>query len=496
MKAVLLGATITAAAAKSSGKPNIVFFLADDMGYGDAGYLSTAPEERRLATPNLDKMVKTGMAFTDAYAGAPVCAPSRCTLITGRHTGHCTVRSNSQDTLSDEDVGVAQVLKKVGYRTVHIGKWGLGTFNQTGSPTKKGFDEYYGQLDQRYCHDYYPAYMDSNRNTSKWSREYIPQNKNSSNANCGPDHSKCLWSGDDWTNVATQWLKEEGQRQMDGTADAPFFMYLAYTTPHAGKTGSMGEGQPPVPRLSTGPYAKKGFGKEVGYATAVWEIDQKLGIYFDTLEKAGLQENTLTFFSSDNGASNEGDHDYQYFTSSGPLRGFKRALHEGGHRAATVVHWPGKVPGGIISSYQFAFWDFLATAADFAGVPANALPDHDGISAKPTMLGLPQQQRPFVYTEYCNPVSYPHPHQFGNGGWGQAVRAGNWSAVCIGHDLSSGKIPACDVPELYDLGKDIGQTTDVASKHPEVVEDLMNIMKREHQYGGDCGEKKTNQLIV
>lgn len=484
LSSLLVGASRWQAARAADSPPNILFFLADDMGYGDAGYLSTGSNHGRILTPNLDKLVDTGMAFTEAYAGAPVCAPSRCTLMTGRHSGHCTVRSNGP-ILGSNDTCVATVLKQAGYATAHIGKWGLGDIGSSGDPIERGgFDLYFGQTDQAYCHNYYPAYMDVGP-SEYWNvsdnKVELPQNANASQASCGADRLQCRWSGDEWTAQAQAYLHTRANNTQ------PFFLYLSYTAPHAGAIGSESEHGEPVPRISTGPYASKvsQWGLEVEYASAVTEIDTQFGLVMDTLHDAGLEENTIVFFASDNGASNEGGHSYQFFNSSGPLNGFKRSLHEGGHRSPLIVRWPGHVPAGVKQTVQqWAFYDFMATAADLAGlnVPDDLPPTaRDGYSIKQALLGKDQANAAFIYHEYCQPNEEKN-------GWGQAVRKGNWSGVCVGPDLAHG-FPACSKETflLYDLSTDVGQKNNVASENADVVEELMKIMEMEHGYNQYCG---------
>eukprot|EP00729_Bicosta_minor_P008985 gene8985-6743_t len=400
--------------------PNILFFLADDMGYGDAGYLATGNPHGKLLTPNLDIMVGEGMSFTDAYAGAPVCAPSRCTLITGRHS----------------DVGFASVFKANGYHTRHIGKWGLGGWTSGGSPLDKGFEHYYGQLDQGYCHNYYPYLMDfgvlTANGTHNTSQIPIEANQHASEENCGDDRLLCRWSGDLWTeqsNASTQ----------------PWLLYLSYTAPHAG---------------GIGPYEKNAtaLGKEIGYASAVTEIDSQLGLVLASIESAGIAASTVVFFASDNGASNEGNHNYGFFSS-----------HEGGHRSPLVVRWPGQIEAGARTNRQFAFYDFFATALELAGLspsahlPANAT---DGDSIAATLLGKTQPEKAFVYHEYCGPSESKK-------GWGQALRVGNMSGVCLGADLSSGW-PVC--------------TTSTFLFNPTTVAAMLAQMKTVRFPGGYCGE--------
>lgn len=506
--------------------PNILFFLADDMGYGDPGYLAVGNKHGKLLTPNMDQMVADGMSFTEAYAGAPVCAPSRCTLITGRHSGHCSVRNNGPS-LGVNDVGFAEVLRSNGYHTRHIGKWGLGDWVVPGSsPLDKGFEYYYGQMNQGYCHNYYPSYMDFGEilpnGTHSTSEITIPANINASEKNCGPDRLKCMWSGDLWTNETRTFLASPEA----SSATTPWMLYLSYTAPHAGGVGTNSEGQPPVPRISTGPYEKhaKDLGHEIGYASAVTEMDRQLGLVLTALNEAKLEEKTVVFFASDNGASNEGgQHSYMTFASSGPLKGYKRSLHEGGHRSALIVQWKGTIFSGSKSKQQFAFYDFFATALDIAGLdPSTHLPkeSRDGDSLLPTLLGRSGvKQKAFIYHEcvflslslfkdslflqilllpsqfhHLTPLSHSHrycqPTEV-KSGWGQALRVGDWSSVCVGHfKAPTFAWPVCNETSImiYDLASDVGQTNNVAASNPDVVKSMMAQLKTVRFRGDYCGE--------
>ncbi len=268
----------------------------------------------------------------------------------------------------------------------------------------------------------------------------------------------------------------------------PFFAYISYTTPHAGSVGSNDETGVPIPRASEGPYwnhleANNPWPQvEVHYATAVTVVDELVGQIMNTLDETGLSESTIVFFSSDNGGHNEGTHSYKYFASSGPLAGFKRSLKEGGHREPFIVRWQGTVDPGTVSDYQWTFYDFLATAADLAGVDNSTLPVNDGTSLLPTLLGTKQPQKEWVYHEYCQPNE-------DNKGWGQALRMGDYAGLCIGNKPSSeDDIPVCDSSSfmLYDLSKDIAQENNIASSNTDMVNQMLGIMKKEHTTGDYC----------
>eukprot|EP00486_Rosalina_sp_Unknown_P006568 CAMPEP_0201570198 /NCGR_PEP_ID=MMETSP0190_2-20130828/12331_1 /ASSEMBLY_ACC=CAM_ASM_000263 /TAXON_ID=37353 /ORGANISM="Rosalina sp." /LENGTH=488 /DNA_ID=CAMNT_0047993461 /DNA_START=21 /DNA_END=1487 /DNA_ORIENTATION=- len=465
---------------RAASTPNIVFILADDMGYGDPEPFSVYPNmnsHAKLQTPNLATMANEGMLFTDAYCGAPVCAPSRCCLMTGMHSGHCDVRANGQFLKLDTKT-VANVLTDNGYDTAIFGKWGLGAQNQTAKndPVGKGFGNYIGQVNQEYCHNYYP-YLEWKNQTAY----YIEENKNASEKNCGePDYQNCKWTGDLWTQNTLDYLNAPERKTN------PFYVFLSYTTPHSGAVGSNSEYDVPVPRVSTGPYWKNNGSwprVEIDYATAVTYVDDFVGEVFATLKKQGLDDDTIVFFASDNGASNEGGQNYAFFASSGPLSGFKRSLKEGGHRTPLIVRWPNKVKAGSRSDFQWTFYDFMATAADLADAQSSTIPANDGTSMVPTLTGQGQNQKDWVYHEYCQPNEDKQ-------GWGQAVRVGNYTGLCIGNQpKNASDIPVCDKEktfELYDLTTDLYQTKNIASSNSDMVDKIWNIMIQQHKKGDYC----------
>lgn len=438
----------------------------------------------KLQTPNLVKMASEGMLFTDSYCGAPVCAPSRCCLMTGMHSGHCDVRANGQFLKLDTKT-IADVLSENGYDTALFGKWGLGSQNNTdkNDPVSKGFKDYIGQVNQENCHNYYPYFEWKNQTKS-----YIEENKNASEQNCGePNYENCKWTGDLWTEDTINYL-ESPQRK-----SKPFYVFLSYTTPHSGAVGSNAEYDIPVPRVSSGPYWSNNSTwprVEIDYATAVTYVDEFVGKVFATLKKQDLDENTIVFFASDNGASNEGGQNYEFFASSGPLSGFKRSLKEGGHRTPLIVRGPNIKPGST-SDYQWTFYDFMATAADLANAKSSTIPSNDGISMVPTLTGQGQDQKEWVYHEYCQPNE-------DKSGWGQAVRIGNYTGLCIGpQPKNESDIPVCNKEttfELYDLTLDLYQTNNIASSNSEMVDKMWNLMIQQHSFGEYCTDAVSDFL--
>jgi arylsulfatase A-like enzyme len=428
-----------AGAAEKTGKrlPNIVFILADDLGYGDLGCYG----QQVIQTPNLDHMAAEGVRFTQCYAGSTVCAPSRCCLMTGLHTGHARVRGNALAPLRPEDRTVAEVLKGAGYTTALIGKWGLGEPGTTGMPNRKGFDEFFGYLNQGHAHNSYPTYLWRNE-------EKVPIEGNTEDpAHPGVCVECKTFSNDLFTKEALSFIERK--------KNAPFFLYLAYTIPHANNERQAVQGDG-METPSYEPYADQPWPKpQKGQAALITRMDRDIGTLLRRLRELGLDDSTVVFFSSDNGTHKEGGADPRFFHSSGPLRGYKRDLYEGGIRVPMVVRWPGAVPAGLVSGQVWAFWDFLPTAADLAHV--NPPKDLDGVSVVPALVGKQQEGHEFLYWE------------FHERGFARAVRLGKWKAVSPGPDRPL---------ELYDLDADLGEAHDVASAHPEAVARVEAYLKR------------------
>ena len=420
-------------------RPNIIFILADDLGYGDLGCYG----QQTIQTPNLDRMAVEGMIFTDHYAGSTVCAPSRCCLMTGLHTGHAHVRGNARVPLRPSDVTVAELLQQAGYTTGIIGKWGLGEPDTTGIPNRQGFDHWFGYLNQRHAHNYYPKYLWRNEQMVKLANEVRDVNPPGGVATRRVQYSHDLFTADALDFVT---------RHKNG----PFFLYLAYTIPHA--NNEAGKEGMEVP--SYGAYANEDWpDPQKGHAAMISRMDGDIGRLLARLKSLGIDEKTVVFFSSDNGPHKEGGADPAFFDSNGPLRGHKRDLYEGGIRVPLIARWPGQIPAGSGTNHVSAFWDFLPTCCDLAGVvPPGGI---DGLSMAPTLLGKPRRQRqhPYLYWEF---------HEQGKK---QAVRAGNWKAVRV----NVAKNPDGPI-ELYNLEADLGEQENVADLHPEIVAKMAAIM--------------------
>ena len=419
-------------------RPNIILILADDLGYGDVGCYG----QKRIQTPQIDRLAAEGMRFTQCYAGSTVCAPSRCALMTGLHSGHGTVRGNALVPLAPEDVTVAEVLKEANYATALIGKWGLGEPGSTGIPNRKGFDYFFGYLNQQHAHNYYPDYLWKNQEKVNLAGNVVKNNVATERAQ---------YSHDLFTNQALGFL--DSRKRL--TPDKPFFLYLAYTIPHVNNERGRAEGNGmEVP--SDAPYSGRPWPQaQKNHAAMITRLDADVGKLLERLKVLGLDEQTIIFFSSDNGPHKEGGADPKFFQSAGALRGHKRDLTEGGIRVPMIVRWPGKIKAGTVSDQVWAFWDFLPTAAELAGckIPSGI----DGLSIVPTLLGAGEQrQHGFLYWE------------FHEGGSKQAVRMENWKAIR----------PRLDAPlELYDVQNDIGETSNVAAQHPDLVAKIEAYLK-------------------
>ena len=429
-----LASTAAAGAAlyaqSSASRPNIIFIMADDLGYGDLSCYG----QKTIQTPNIDRLATEGVRFTQVYAGSTVCAPSRCTLMTGKHQGHAIVRGNRDPevALRAEDTTVAEVLKRAGYTTALYGKWGVGGPVTSGRPNLKGFDDFFGYLSQWHAHTFYPEHL--------WENEI----ERFIRGNLGRQQGE--YSHDLFTDRALKFL--------DRKHDKPFFLYLPYTIPHTNNElgRATGDGME-VPDY--GSYAEKDWpNPEKGFAAMIERLDRDVGRIIDKLRQRGIDENTIVFFTSDNGPHREGGHDPEFFQSRGPLRGIKRDLYEGGIRVPTLARWPGKIKPGQVSNQIWAFWDVLPTLAELGGAAAPR--DTDGISMVPALLGKTQKQHEYLYWE------------FHERGFRQAIRMGDWKGVRLAKGAEI---------ELYDLAKDLGEENNIADGHPDVVSKIERLME-------------------
>ena len=436
MRLPLLASLVSFAAfvlsAANAAPPNIIFILSDDLAQGDVGIYG----QKLIQTPRLDRMAREGTRYTQAYCGTTVCAPSRTSLMTGLHSGHAPVRGNwekpneGQFPLPAETVTVAQILKSAGYATAVAGKWGMGMFDTTGSPLKKGFDHQFGYNCQRHAHSYFPTYL-----YRDGVRFELPGNDG---VGVGPIYAQNLIQSD-----VLQWIRAQRAR--------PFFLFYAITLPH---------GRHEIDDL--GVYRDQPWTEQQkAYAAQVTRLDRDVGQVLDLLTELKLDSNTLVMVAGDNGSSFEPSSEMgrRFDQASNGLRGFKRELYEGGLRQAAFARWPGVVPAGRVSDEPWAFWDFLPTAAELASarLPAGFRPD--GLSLVSFLKGGPAPQRDYFYWELHETMPI------------QAVRFGNWKAVRNRHDRPI---------ELYDLASDAAEARNVAAAHPELVTKAAGLMQAAH----------------
>ncbi len=433
-------------------KPNIIFIMADDMGYSDLGCYGAS----RIQTPNIDRMAAEGILFTQHYAGTSVCAPSRSSLMTGQHTGNTPVRRNrpwepyGQFPLPENTVTVASLLKDAGYATTLIGKWGLGVEGTSGDPLKQGFDSYYGYLCQILAHNHAPEYlMDSGE------KVYLD--------------NKVVWNDTShWTKglgsypveinqFSQELFTEKALDFIEENHDNPFFLYFPVIIPHDNGEAPKGKRYSDIPSFE--PYEDKNWTEsEKGYAAMITYLDKDVGKILDKLTELGLVENTIVIFTSDNGGDSPGSF---YTESNHPFRGKKRDLYEGGIRVPFVARWPGKIEPGTKTDHVSAFWDFMPTVCDLAGIEAPEI--SDGISYLPAMLGQPQQVHDHLYFEF-----------HGQGGK-QAVIRNNWKLIRL--DV---KNPEKTRLELYNLENDLEEQNNLADVMPEKVAEIYSLFEENH----------------
>jgi arylsulfatase A-like enzyme len=434
-------------------KPNIIYILADDLGYGDL----SCQGQTHFQTPNIDKLAKEGMTFTQHYAGSTVCSPSRSVLLTGQHTGHTPIRGNKRDgnkgnwPMAAEAKTVAEILQENGYVTGAFGKWGLGYPGSEGDPNKQGFDEFFGYNDQTLAHNYYPYFLNHNQDTV-----WLEDNAGTKTGTYAPIP-----------------IHEQALKFLEDNKDKPFFMYYPSVIPHAelfapeeymekyrGKFLPEKEfkgDDEGAPRYKTGGYGSQPE-SHAAFAAMINLLDDQVGEILDKLEELGIDENTIVIFTSDNGPHLEGGADPDYFNSNGPFKGYKRDLYDGGIRMPMLVRWPGKIEAAGKSNHISAFWDFLPTAAELVGaeIPENI----DGISYLPSLLGKGEQKKhDYLYWEF---------HEK-NGRL--AIRQGDWKL--IRYDVFS---PEKTSTELYNLVDDPGEENNVAEANPEITAKLLQLL--------------------
>ena len=455
-------------------KPNIIYIIADDLGYGDLGSFG----QQQIQTPNLDRMAAEGMRFTQHYSGSTVCAPARSVLLTGHHSGRTQIRGNreqlpiGQYPLMYGTVTISKLLQENGYATGGFGKWGLGYPGSSGVPSLQGFDEFFGFLGQRRAHFFYPEFLFHDVKGEELKKVYLegnvvddtPPSPTFTRPGSGRPIERVHYSADVIHNEAIRFLDEN--------RDSPFFLFYPTQIPHASLTvpdetlalyldedgNSIFEEDP----HNFGHYTEQ-FMPKAAYAAMVTHLDMQVGEILDKLEELGIAGNTLVIFTSDNGSHSEGGYHYTMLDSNGPLRGGKRDLYEGGIRVPTIAWWPGIVEAGTVSDHISGFQDMLPTFAELAGIAPP--PGIDGISMVPSLLGTgDQKEHEYLYWEF---------HEQGGK---QAVRWDDWKAVRLNVRANPDNAPV----ELYNLSDDIGEENNVADNHPEIAERMVEFMREAH----------------
>ncbi len=456
-------------------KPNIVFILADDLGYSELGCYG----QKKIKTPRIDSLGKEGMRFTRCYSGNAVCAPSRCVLMTAKHPGHAYVRNNKsvkpegQQPIPKDEVTIAEALKNEGYVSGAFGKWGLGPTHSTGDPNDQGFDRFFGFNCQAHAHSYYPATLWSDR--EKVALKNDPPVPGHASLPKGADEkdprSYDVFKGQDY---APDRINEQALAFIRKNKDKPFFLYYPTIIPHVALHVPDEDLKPYLAqKWNDPPFVRaKGYGytphftPRAAYAAMITKMDTYVGRVLDLLDELGLKENTIVVFTSDNGTTHlKAEVDYDFFESVKPLRGLKGSLYEGGIRVPLVVRWPGKVKAGSTSDVITGFEDWLPTFLDLVDAKGKAPEGIDGKSITPAILGKEQPPRDLLYREFT-----------GYGGQ-QAVWKGKWKAIRQKMLRKNNKDPL--KIELYDLDADLAEANDVAAKHPEVVAEMRKIMKEQ-----------------
>ncbi len=432
----LLGPCLeTARAAELPEKPNIIYVMCDDLGYGDLGCFG----QKTIKTPNIDQLASEGMRLTSYYAGCTVCRPSRLVLWTGMHTGHTAISSNAKYTFRPSDVTVAELLQGAGYVTGGVGKWAMGGVGTTGHPNLNGFDFWMGYLDQSEAHNYYPSHLWRNDQRVALEGNILSDHPN---ARGRVAVKRTTYSHDLITEAALDFVRRNHEQ--------PFLLNVHWTIPHANNEGGRvtGDGME-VPDY--GIYAGRDWPTMAkGQAAMITRMDGDVGRLVNLVRELKIDRKTLFIFTSDNGPHSEGGHKHEYFDANGPLRGFKRDLYEGGIREPTIAWWPETIEAGSESDEPLAFWDFMPTACELAGLesPTNS----DGISFLPTLRGTLQASHDYLYWKYDAK---------------EAIRMDNWKGVRL----------ALRKPiELYDLDADIGESKDISADHPEIVSRIIELM--------------------
>lgn len=454
-------------------RPNIIYIYADDLGYGELGSYG----QTKIKTPYLDRLAKEGIRFTQHYTSTPVCAPARCMFLTGQHGGHSFIRGNYEfGGFADEDEGgqmplpsqtftIGHMLQQSGYTTGAIGKWGLGFVNSTGEPNKQGFDYFYGYLDQKQAHNYYPTHFWENNQWDTLENDYFNPHQRLEKY---PDDPQIYdrFTGNEYgpdlmTEKALDFIRKNKEK--------PFFLYLPYTIPHVSlqvpdnnyyrKYQNQWDTIPYLGQKRYTPHPKP----LAAYAGMISTLDGYVGLIMQRIKDLSLDENTIIMFSSDNGPTFNGGVNAAFFNSTGGLRGLKMDLYEGGIRVPFIARWPGHIPAGEVSDHISVQYDMMATLADLLNVEA---PENDGVSMLPTLLGKINEQEKHAY------LYFEYPEKGGQ----LAIRMGKWKG--IKRNLKENSRAAW---ELYNLEADLPETKNVINSHPELIKQFDEIVRKEHR---------------
>ncbi len=478
LAAIILASLVghrSSAAESAPCRPNIVFILADDLGYGDLGCYG----QNKIRTPNIDRLAAEGMRFTQHYAGSNVCAPSRCVLMTGLHPGHAYIRENrdvkgykGQEPVPPDTLQFPLTVKRLGYVVGGFGKWGLGPVGSTGDPLKQGFDRFFGYNCQRKAHNYYPTWLwDNDRkfpldNPEIAAHQKLPPGIDPNSAASYAPYFGKVYSADVIAEKACEFV--------EANRDKPFWLYFPTTVPHLGlevPEDSLREYEGEFPEK---PYeGGRGYLPQrtprAAYAAMITRMDREVGRLVQLVKRLGLEERTIFVFTSDNGppAIESGGFPVGFFNSAGGLRGGKADFYEGGFRVPCIVRWKGRIAAGATSGRVTGFEDWFPTLLELIGEKAATPKKLDGISFAPTLLGKPQPPRPFLYREMFSCA---------------CVRVGDWKLVWpnVRNGSFRGTKQRSPRTELYDLAKDPSETTDVAADQPQIVAKLEHVGRQQH----------------
>jgi arylsulfatase A len=460
--------------AASARKPNIVFFIADDLGYNDVACFG----QKKIHTPNIDRMASEGIKFTQHYSGSPVCAPSRCVLMTGKHSGHSIVRDNreikpeGQFPLPANTVTLARLLQQNGYVTGAFGKWGLGGPDSSGKPLDQGFNRFFGYNCQRVAHNLFPTYLwDDNQRLPLNNIPHEDHEELPAGANPNDPASYKAYIGKQY---APDLYAEQALRFIRDNKDHPFFLFYPTVVPHLSLQVPEDSLKEYEGKLAETPYTgDRGYlptrTPHATYAAMITRMDRDLGRMLTLIKELNLDDDTIFVFTSDNGPAPQGmgGTDAKFFNSSGPFRAGKTSIFEGGMRVPLIVRWKGKIKPNTTSDRVTGFEDWLPTLLELSGNKKSTPTDIDGISFAPTLCGEKLPERPFLYREFA-----------GYGGQ-QAIRVGNWKAVRQHLKPKGNAKPKLHI-ELYDLQNDIAETHDVSAEHPDLVANLDKLMREQH----------------